>query len=453
MTSLSWGDVITQGATIGFYPDNPLSWGVLAGGAGTSGMGICNNTNAPSNAIVPANFTTFNTFQAFRGNAGLTNRQQYINYDPDGLPGTAAYGAILSAANCQQLWKSYISEKVDGVNATNAGTFQISVVATIMLKHIHSFFAMCPLLKGVFMKMTANLNNTTTQFTSAGVGGNITLVSVSNSVGGVNPLMITSALANNGNAAVLGVGSYLANISVGATCLNSTMVAQGVGTGALSRSIYLYIPAYTFNPVFEQAYLSSPVKQIQYTDVYQYQVVNIGAGQQFNNLLTNGIANIKSVLILPFYCSTSAPVGGLNPSTDLPPGIPVWQSPFDPAGAGPTSPLTLLTNFNVVVSGQNAIYNTQRYSFEQFNNQLYGCNAVNGGQTDGLTSALINQLGFEMEYNYFYVNVSRMLPVEEAVPKSIQIIGQNASQVALDLFCFIEYGVSVDVDILTGARV
>jgi hypothetical protein len=205
--------------------------------------------------------------------------------------------------------------------------------------------------------------------------------------------------------------------------------------------------------VFEQAYLSSPVKQIQYTDVYQYQVVNIGAGQQFNNLLTNGIANIKSVLILPYYCSTTAAVGGINPSTDLPAGIPVWQSPFDPAGAGPTSPLSLLTNFNVVVSGQNAIYNTQRYSFEQFNNQLYGCNAVNGGQTDGLTSALINQIGFEMEYNYFYVNVSRMLPVEEAVPKSIQIIGQNASQVPLDLFCFIEYGVSLDVDILTGARV
>jgi hypothetical protein len=58
-----------------------------------------------------------------------------------------------------------------------------------------------------------------------------------------------------------------------------------------------------------------------------------------------------------------------------------------------------------------------------------------------------------MEYCYYYVNVSRMLPVEEAVPKSIQIIGQNVMPNAIDLFCFIEYGVSVDIDILTGARV
>jgi len=453
MTSLSWGDVITQGSTIGFYPDTPLTW-LVYDAVAPSGQGICNNTNSPANANAPSAFTNFNVYTAARGNTGLLNRQQFINYDPDGVPGNATYSSLFNAANCQQLWKSYISTKVNGVNATNAGVFQISVVATIMLKHIHSFFAMCPLLKGVFMKMTANLNNTTVAFSSAGTGGNLTLTSVQNAVGGVNPLMIASAAAGNGNAAVLDAGDYLANVSVGAVCLNSTMNSTpGVVQGQLSRSIYLYIPAYTFNPVFEQAYLSTPIKQIQYTDIYQYQVINVGAGQQFNNLLTNGIANIKSVLILPYFCATTPAVAGINPSTNLPPGIPVWQSPYDPAGAGPTSPLTLLTNFNVVVSGQNAIYNTERYSFEQFNNQLYGCNSVNGGQTDGLTSALFNSLGFEMEYCYYYVNVSRMLPVEEAVPKSIQIIGQNATQNALDLFCFIEYGVSVDIDILTGARV
>ena len=179
-----------------------------------------------------------------------------------------------------------------------------------------------------------------------------------------------------------------------------------------------------------------------YTDVYQYQIINqITAGQTFNNLITNGIANIKSVLVLPFYTATAN--AGLAP----------LFSPFDPAGAGPTSPLCLLTNFNVQVSGQNAIYNTQRFSFEQFNNQLYGQNAVNGGLTDGLTSSLISQLDFETEYNYYYVNVGRMLPVEESVPKSVNIIGQNLSTKAIDLFIFIEYGVEVSIDILTGARV
>jgi hypothetical protein len=46
-----------------------------------------------------------------------------------------------------------------------------------------------------------------------------------------------------------------------------------------------------------------------------------------------------------------------------------------------------------------------------------------------------------------------MLPVEESVPKSVQVVGQNMSAKKIDLWCFIEYGVDVSVDILTGARV
>jgi uncharacterized alkaline shock family protein YloU len=106
-----------------------------------------------------------------------------------------------------------------------------------------------------------------------------------------------------------------------------------------------------------------------------------------------------------------------------------------------------------VVSGQNTIYNTERYTYEQFVNQLYGINAINGGLTDGLTSSLIGQQDFETAYNYYVVNVGRMLPVEEAVPKSVSVIGQNLSQQSINLYVFLSYGVQVDVDILTGSRV
>jgi hypothetical protein len=318
-------------------------------------------------------------------------------------------------------------------------------MATIYLKHLHSFFSSIPLLKGAYMKLTLNLNNATTRFnTTAGI---MTLVSVSNAVGGVNPLMIADSTAGQGGVA-LGASTYTANISVGARCLEPSLSSlTGVQEGGVARSVYLYLPSYSFNPVFESAYLSSPIKQIKYTDIYQYQVKGIQAQTGIvNQLITNGIANIKSILVVPFFADQVAHSG-------LPTGIPVYQSPFDPAGCGATSPMIQLTNFNVVVSGQNSIYNTQRYSFEEFNNQLYGVNAVNGGMTDGLTSGLIDRLGFDMEYGYYYVDLSRMLPVEESVPKSIQLIGQNLSQSNIDLFCFIEYGVSVSVDILTGVRV
>ena len=458
MTSLSWNDVITQGSTIGFYPDDPLSWGYVAN-TSASGQGVVNNQNAPANVPASSITSVFNRYNSGNGNVGLLKRQQYINFDPYATAGDTQYLTLFPINACNNLWKSYIFNK-QNTTAANDGIIEIAVMSTVYLKHIHSFFQMIPLLKGVFMKMTMNLLNTSVTFTSTGsnapsiVPTAFTLTSVSVPVGGICPLMIASGSTNNGGVNISSLtdgtaATYTATLSVGGKAINSAVSSLNTYSASqLAQSIYLYVPAYTFNPAFEEAYLASPVKQIKYTDVYQYQVLNVTANSgQFNNLLTNGIANVKSILILPYYSAT----GG---STGLPiAGVPVFQSPFDPAGSCCTSPLCLLTNFNVVVSGQNAIYNTERYSFEQFNNQLYGQNAVNGGMTDGLTSCLINSLGFEMEYCYYYVNISRMLPVEESVPKSIQIIGTNNTGKNLDLWCFIEYGVEVSVDIMTGARI
>ena len=201
------------------------------------------------------------------------------------------------------------------------------------------------------------------------------------------------------------------------------------------------MPSFVFAPAFESAYLASQVKTIDYEDIYQYQVLNVTAGGIFNNLITNGISDISKVLVLPFF--TTAANGGINP----------LYSPYDGAGTGVTSPLCLLTNFQVVVSGQNALYNTQKYSYQQFVEQLSGCNSVNGDQTDGLTSSLISLLDFETAYNYYYVDVSRMLEIEKSVPKSISIQGQNLSAKAIDLIVFIAYKQSLKVDVLSGNRV
>lgn len=282
-----------------------------------------------------------------------------------------------------------------------------------------------------------------------------------------NTLTLTAVVPNPStplNSSAWLAKQYLMNLSVGANCLDSNITSlpgYAAGTNNPCKSIYLYIPAYTFNPPFEQAYISSPVKSIKYTDIYQYQVLNVAKGGQFNNLLTNGIANIKSVLILPFFSSAASPgaqtYNGCPQFTAASGGflanIPVWQSPYDTAGTGTTSPLCHFTNFNVQVSGQNAIYNLQLRAFEQFNNQLYGQNAVNGGLTDGITSSLIDRMSFDMNYCYYYVNVERMLPVEQSVPKSIQILGTNQSTQQVDLMCFVEYGTEVSIDVLTGARV
>ena len=187
---------------------------------------------------------------------------------------------------------------------------QIAIQAQVMLKHLHPFFQSIPLLKGSFMRLTMNLNNTTTRFT--GAGGTLALTSVANAVGGVNPVMVASRLASNGGVA-LGATTYACNLSVGAVCLDSALRADpAVQSSPLANSIFLYIPAYTFNPVFESAYLSNPIKTINYTDIYQYNINAVPAGGQINQLLTNGIANIKSVLLLPYFSQSVANATGLR---------------------------------------------------------------------------------------------------------------------------------------------
>jgi hypothetical protein len=527
LTTLSYGDVITQGPTIGFYPDTSSSWyfqnpnGTLPTDAtlpvnnSQNGLFVCNNDLNMLGTTISSSISSVgnrficsaglsnssgpNTITETGGNApgplqtgasiglggnvGLTKRISWINYNPAiSTASGATYNALGVAANSMSIiWKSYISQQVDGA-ALQSGKMQISVLATIYLKHICGFFNMVPLLKGVFMKLTMNLNNASSTLTinasTPGVGpapgpavlGTSTFISAINTtvpVGGVNPLHIpsfrTGSIYSQGATSLLFTnpartyfnqtpGVYYYNLSVGAIHLGNDPNNVGptsLSSGQLSKSIYLYVPAYTFNPVFEEAYLSNPIKQIKYTDVYQYQVVRITQGQQFNNLITNGIANIKSVLILPFYSSDN------NDGTTAfnMQGMPAYQSPFDCAGTGCTSPMITLGNFNIQISGQNAIYNTQRYTFEEFNNQLYGQNAVNGGLTDGLTSGLIGYQDFLQTNCFYYVNVERMLPVEQSVPKSVQIIGTNYSTQIIDLWVFVEYGVEINIDLVTGARV
>jgi hypothetical protein len=424
----------------------------------------------------------FNPEQIAGSVSGETNVSQAGTFYVGGaVPANSGSQNPGPLAGLTSLWKSYIFSRVDTDDAIQ-GQICWAITAQIYLKHLHSFFERVPLLKGVFCKMTLNLNQTSVTLgcsggtgTTTGIGGFATC-SVQSPLGGVSPLMVMSgvetAVCQNSVSASAdtlvvnqGMGAQLLNfattytlsLQVGNACLNTT---QTGGTGVqgmsspLGRSILLNAPAYSFSPVFEASYLADPVKKIVYTDVYQYQIVNQIATQGvFNNLITNGIANIKSVLVLPFFSAGTAGVVGATAPSAANGGLLPIQSPFDPAGGGPTSPYISLNQFNIQISGQNAIYNTERYAYEQWMNQTYGVNAVNGGMTDGLASGLVSQKDFETCYSYYYVNCGRMLPVEEAVPKSVNIIGQNQSAYPIDLFIFVEYGVEIDIDILTGARV
>lgn len=194
------------------------------------------------------------------------------------------------------------------------------------------------------------------------------------------------------------------------------------------------------NPLAEQRYLQlAPTKKIDYCDIFQYQFSGIGVGDTFNILVSNGITDIQSVLVVPFLAAN----GGTTYNTLL--------SPFSTSGATP-DPITLF-NFNILVSGMNLFLNNEYYDYEQFNQELKSSNQLNGSLTTGLASGLIGEDMFSRGMRYYYGNCSRVLPSEVGVSRSVQIQGQNVSKVACNLMVFVEFKRSITIDISTGARI
>jgi hypothetical protein len=312
------------------------------------------------------------------------------------------------------------------------------------LKDLSDFFQKCPLLKGSTIRFYLNTNQTSITFTKAdgtfdpatGVPTaypTTTIDSVSVLGGLTCPLMIPSA----------DVGSGLAPLTAGQYGLNLNIYKTSDGlyqTGL--QSCRLYAPVYKMNPLAEQRYLQlAPTKKVEYRDIFQYQFNDIGGNStSFNILVSNGISNIQSVLVVPFL-TASANTTAYN----------TLLSPTATSGATP-DPITL-TNFNIQISGVNLFLNNQYYDYEQFNQELKSSNQLNGSLTTGLASGLISEDMFSRGYRYYYGNASRILPSEEGVSRSVQIMGQNASKVACNLMVFVEFKRSITIDIATGARI
>jgi hypothetical protein len=265
--------------------------------------------------------------------------------------------------------------------------------------------------------------------------------------------MIASSEALNGGAAfsVAAAATVItASVAVGSRPIESAHMigaVAGVRAGAIGNSITLNVLSYQMSPIFEQSYLSDPIRAVPYTDFYTYTVTNVPAGGTISALLTNGIAGLRRITIFPVFSSADAG------NTFLPAGMPVYHSPFDTTcTSGGGSPLCFINQFQVVVAGANVLAQQERYTYEQWLHERAGCGAVNGGLADGVTSGLLSQAQWEMA-PVFTCDLSRMLAAERTVPKSVQLQGINTSTAACDYICFLEFDqVGLRVNVLDGSR-
>ena len=439
MTSFSTDDVRKHGAGIGFIPDTATSHRFSGTGGTKDGQGLSNNRVTPD-----ALFTSATAgWKGEPSNSGFLQRLRNVtdlstggiasdlsNYG--GIQGTTA-GAFLTSANAVTNGKSYFT---DDNGAGLARVYTWHILAKIRLKDLHPVFGSMPLAKGQLMKLTINYNasSQTVSYTHAGT---LVVTSTPSITGQTNPLMISSGAVNNPNATTFSTADRTQTFACGVV---SATDGTNSRTNSILTSCRLYGELYTMNPSFEDQYLSlMPTKTIRYTDIQQYPIT--GVTGNFSTPVVNGLVGVKTVIVIPYLNKAS--------NTGLT-GVPVYQSPFT-SEPGTSSPFASISNFNVQVSGINIFNQNQNYDYEQFLTELSVQNCINGSKATGISSGLISLQDWEHGYRYYVADVSRRLPLDDTVPKSIQISGTVNCSKTLDLLVFIEFEKSFEMNMTDGS--
>jgi hypothetical protein len=453
------------------------------------------NPLLPVNVDTPSGDDSDNIRQLY--NAGLAQRIAWLNYSLTnlgsavtptltnsltsnqvsllaGASGTATTSTASSSAY-NQIFQSYVQK----ASTTRSIVFD----AVIRLKDIADFYQKCPLLKGSTMRIYLNTNQVYFTIgacapvvagavsTTAGSAGStlaqtntgciaLTSTPVILGGGGTNPVMVASMDLGQGASSLVPVANALPSapesVKIGLSIVR-TQFLSGQFTSSVSApvtSVRLYAPAYTMSPIAEQRYLSlTPTKKIVYNDLFQYSFTGVASGQTFSFLVTNGIPNIRGILVIPLLPKASNGVASTYATTTALAGTTTSSllSPFATTGGTP-DPISL-TNFQIQISGKNLFINNLQYDYETFYEQLVSSNQLNGSLTTSLSSGLIGFAEFESLYRYYYGNAGRSIPSEDGVAKAVQVSGVNNSPQTIDFMVFIEFERQIVVDVRTGARV
>jgi hypothetical protein len=221
------------------------------------------------------------------------------------------------------------------------------------------------------------------------------------------------------------------SIYVGDTCYDSVQksITTSLSTGAVGKQVELWVPAYQILPVMQEDYSNNHKKVITYNDYYQFSLKGVPAGDTFNHLVSNGIANLKACLIVPM-------LNRLNNNVNV----------FDD---GLPQSFAHISQFNIMVGGTNVLHQDSRYGYQQFNNEFFNEFGINGNQSPGIGSGLIDFKSW-VKKPYYYVNCSRIPLDQQNSYRSLQIKGTNSSNLTMDYYVFAIYEKKFNLDIISG---
>jgi hypothetical protein len=429
LTTMSTDDEQNLGDSIDFRKDDVLSQ-TYKSASSTQGLGECNNQISPSIFNPTTGYGLSGTTQ----NKGRLARMLNTSYDP-----------IITGESLQSVsssGKNYAQHDTLGVLGKTVNHF---ITANVPLSVLSDFFKKFPICKGMYLQITLNLNvGCTTQLTIDGAG-NYTAVSTSSQNNAVpymiSPCGVGSGLDITGTTPSTGIEL---SIAIARNSINKSGITY---THPSLTSCRFYACMYNPSPATEQAYLSKTggTKKIVYEDFQTYQTLAVPGGGNFSQILSNGVARGRRVVGFPKISSTANYAGvGSTIST--------MASPFSSSPC--TTAKNPITNYNILLSGSNLYQQNYNYSWEQFQQELRKTNSINGGSSIGLSSGLISQNDFENGYRFLVFDISRSASeATDNVAKSIQVIGTNSGDKAIDILWAVFYEREIEVDLATGSLI
>lgn len=478
LTSLSKDELKNIAPSLGFFPDtsdsfnysaaasqggqgsqNNLVWGfeklypsnggLLYSDITTTGPGFAVAAQltqgvASDNLLYGANQPASPSIKTL-ANVGLYQRIKFLAYNP----AIAPYSLLLTSQNTSKLLKNYYFSQAGAV--ANEGYKAWSYIAKIRLKDLSSVFEQLGLVRGLYCRFILNINTCTATFTTtpvaAGAGTPITnTITQTNTqcTYGTTPFIVTSFHPGQPNSTLAEFGanatSFIVKNGIGSVEFNEVS-GQARKVSAMANQVRLYGPLIVLSPTAEEQYLSlNPTRKIVYRDIYEYNANDIA--DDFNVLLSNGLVNTKTLIVVPFFTkTTNGTAFNISP----------LQSAFC-SEPGTTSPLCAITNYNVALAGVNIYQNNYLYDWESFITELNMINSVNGNLITGLSSGLITEYDYSNIYRYYVTDLSRRIAAEDFVPKSLQIMGQNLNSRSVDLYCFVEVEKTIVINTSSGER-
>lgn len=308
----------------------------------------------------------------------------------------------------------------------------INMVATIPLAHLHDFFQQLPLIKGSYLRLVFNLNlpcSASWADATKLLTENPTIVSTTQNL----PFQLNLELDET-------TGNITAPLSL-ATAAGKIDIKSSVGNTFKSSGCTIHCAMCEFTPMYASEYLKDAVKTIKYTDFLSYNnLTNVQPGTFVQHQVTSGLARLRHMLIVP-QLSRDTKAGSLLPIS----------SPFCSAPSC-TAPYSVLTNFNVAISGRNLYQSNIQYSWEHWLEHVSYMGGIDGNPKSelGLKSGLISEADWQKAYRFIYVNLSNKNEAEDEVPRSLTVSFTNKCKAALDFYIFLFYEKEVSVDCATG---